>query len=43
MCAKRAYWGGGGTRRIHSAWRGREAIPRLAKRRKQTFCEVIHD
>ena len=41
MYTKCASWGGDGTRRIYSAWRGREAIPRLAKRLKTIFCEVI--
>ena len=41
MYAKRASWGGGGTRRIHFAWRGREAIPRLVKWLGETFYEVI--
>ena len=41
MNAQRASWGGGGTRRIHSAWRGREAIPRLAKWNEEPFCEVV--
>ena len=40
LCALRISMGGGGTRRIHSAWRGRETIPRLEKARYQFF-EVI--
>jgi prepilin-type N-terminal cleavage/methylation domain-containing protein len=41
MNAQRASWGGGGARRIHFAWRGRETIPRLAKWPEETFCEVV--
>ena len=42
MYVKRSSWGGGGTRRIHFAWRGRETIPRLANWLEENFCEVIN-